>query len=107
VFLPPGHYQLSARIRVSGVEPATQTLPDDALSGADVRISGDQPKKKLLGEAGWTTYEFTFEIEPEEDLPGEQPATQVELVCELQASRGDAWFDEDSLELVRTPQRRL
>jgi hypothetical protein len=101
VLLLPGRYQLRARIRTEEVEPMTGNPKDGGRSGADIRLSGDQPKKKLLGTQDWTTYEFVFEIEPEEGLKGEQPTSSVEIVCELQGSRGTAWFDEGSLEIRR------
>ena len=52
------------------------------------------------------TYLLDFEIDPVEEAK-EQPTTQVELVCELQASRGRAWFDEASLELRRLPVQSM
>ena len=99
--LPPGRYRFLARIRTQGVVPSGADLNDGAKGGVDVRISGDQPGTKLSGTNGWTTYEFRFEIEPEEGWEGPQPLSQVELVCELQASAGTAWFDEASLALLR------
>jgi spore coat protein H len=101
--LPPGRYTFLARIRTRGVIPSGADLNDGAKGGVDVRISGDQPSTKLSGTNDWTTYEFRFEIEPEEGFEGPQPNSQVELVCELQASAGTAWFDEASLVLVRKP----
>jgi spore coat protein H len=107
VNLPPGHYRFLARVKLEGVEPVKNlAIPDTGQSGVDVRLSGDQPRAKLLGSRGWTTSEFDFDLEPEEAWEGEQPNTQVDLLCELQASAGVAWFDEDSLELRRTPPQK-
>ena len=104
VFLPPGRYVFSGRVRCQGVVPSGGTmLNDTSLGGVDLRISGDQPAKKLVGDSGWTDSSFEFEIEAEEDLQGPQPVNKVTLVCELQASRGAAWFDEGSLQLRRMP----
>jgi spore coat protein H len=103
VCLPPGKYRFAGRVRIEGVVPANVELNDAGRGGADLRISRDQPESKLEGDRGWTTSSFDFEIDPVIEGPGEQPTTQVELVCELQASAGMAWFDEASLELRRLP----
>jgi hypothetical protein len=32
-----------------------------------------------------------------------QPVTELELACELRAAAGEAWFELESLRLVRLP----
>ncbi len=104
IHLLPGRYKFTGKIRILGVEPGGKSfLGDGATGGADLRISGDQPRSKLVGSSDWTRYEYEFVIDGDEELEGEQATSNVVLVCELQAVRGTAWFDERSLELIRTP----
>jgi hypothetical protein len=91
VKLEPGHYRFEGLARCTSVVPAGVARKGE---GVGLRISGTkQPRdNKLSGDSDWEklTYEF--------DAP---PDSEVELVCELCASRGEAWFDTDSLKLVR------
>ena len=48
----------------------------------------------LVGDGGWTRLERVLSISAERE---------VELVCELRARAGRAWFALDSLELERVP----
>ena len=61
--------------------------------GAGLRLSGTQRSNKITGTHGWQKIEFDLEIG---GTTGE-----VELVCELRATQGEASFDLDSLRLVR------
>jgi len=57
-----------------------------------LRISGSRRPDRLTGDTDWKTVTYDFGI------PGMQ---EVELVCELAASRGEAWFDIASLKLIK------
>ena len=61
--------------------------------GAGLRISMDQRQNKLEGDAPWTHVTFDINVEGAE--------REGELVGELRAIKGDAWFDLDSLRLRR------
>ena len=52
-----------------------------------------RPATSLTGDSAWQSLAAEFQVtaDPEE----------VELVCELRASAGEVWFEEDSLCLVR------
>ncbi len=94
VQLPRGEYVLTARIRTSGVV----RLPNEAVTrgtGAGVRVSQDPRNHQVLGDADWqlVSHEIT--------VGGEMG--EYELVCELRAARGEAWFELDSLRLARKP----
>ena len=54
----------------------------------------------LLFVNAMDSFIFDFEIKGTEG-EGESAVVQVELVCELRASRGTVWFDEASLEVIR------
>jgi hypothetical protein len=49
--------------------------------------------RKLAGTSEWKDYKYAFEV-------GDQ-TSEVELICELRATAGEAWFDAGSLKLVR------
>ncbi len=87
--LEPGHYRLEASVRTAHVEAAASTSGE----GAGVRISGANRtgQNGLKGDNGWQPVKFDF------DAPG----GEVVLVAELRASKGEAWFQADSLQLVR------
>jgi hypothetical protein len=91
VVLPPGDYQLVGRVRLNGVE----IEPGDTIGGVDLRISKGPPRPKLLGTLPWTDLKYPFEVQDN--------ATPVELVCELRASKGEAFFDSGSVRIVRLP----
>lgn len=83
VLLDPGHYRIEGRARTSGVQGA---------GGVCLRISGSRNQSRASDDE-WRTFAFDFEVS--------EPMSEVELVCELEARRGEAWFDETSLRLVR------
>jgi hypothetical protein len=89
VLLETGRYRLEGSAKTRRVFP----FQDQAASGAALRISGAQPVRHLFGDKAWQTLQHDFAI-----LDG--PA-EVELICELRAGRGEAWFDLDSLSIVR------
>jgi hypothetical protein len=102
VRLEPGHYRLEGRAKARGVTPD----PGDRRGGAGLRVDQRRFTQKLTGDADWTNITFDFDIG---DSPGQfgfmAPITDdnpdVELICELRAAKGEAWFDQDSLRLVR------
>ncbi|MCI0537594.1 MAG: CotH kinase family protein [Verrucomicrobiales bacterium] len=90
VLLESGRYRFEGRVKTLMVTPD----PGDVRGGAGLRIQG-KPKftQKLVGTAEWTDLAFEFEI-PE-------GFRETELRCELRAGKGEAWFETDSLRLVR------
>ncbi len=89
VVLSAGRYRFEGKVKCKGVA----ANDGDPRSGAAFRISGRAAAKKLSGNRDWTELSYPFEVGGE--------STEVELVCELNAARGEAWFDADSLKLVR------
>jgi spore coat protein CotH len=90
IVLGPGSYQFEGRLRLNGV-----MVPEgDRRAGAGLRVSKGVMPKKLTGSCDWREYQYPFTISQEAD---------VELICELKATSGEAWFDAQSLRLVRTP----
>jgi spore coat protein H len=90
VTLRAGRYRFEGRLRVNGVV----IDPGDNLGGAALRISKGATPRKLTGSGDWTEQKYPFTVKQDED---------VELVCELRATKGEAWFDPSSLKLVRLP----
>jgi hypothetical protein len=88
--LAQGTYRLEAKGRVTGV-----TATDDGTgAGLGLRISGGKRQNQLVGTTHWQPLTFEFEI------PDAQ--REVELVAELRATAGKAWFDLSSIRLVKT-----
>ena len=84
--IPRGHYRFEGRVRIAGVE----RLPFGEHQGAGLRIGGQvRETGSLIGDAPWQMRAAAFEIAP--------PAQAVELICELRARAGEAWFDLNSL----------
>ena len=88
VFLDTGEYQFIGRLRTEGL----QFDDNVTLGGVTLRISGDRNPKMLTSAPDWTAFTYNFSVT---DL------TDIELLCELRASRGRVWFEADSLKLTR------
>lgn len=96
LWLMPGQYRLSGRVRTRGVRP----LEFGKNHGAYMRVAGTRFRTTaLLGSADWKPIAVTFDV-PTEDVKTDA-AVAVTLHLELRAKSGDAWFDRDSLELER------
>ena len=91
VLLEAGRYRFEGLLRTVQVAASTNKL--ELGNGAGVRISGDKRTNQLTGDVPWNLVQHEFEV----TSGGEEK----ELVCELRASRGEAWFDAASLRLVR------
>ena len=91
VSLKGGSYRFEGRVRTTGV----QGLKDGRGDGAGLRISGVGTTRTngVSGDADWTLLSYDFEVPA--------PEGKVILVGELRASRGEAWFDAESLRVVR------
>jgi hypothetical protein len=90
VLLPEGDYQFTGRIRTQDL----QFEDDVTRGGATLRLSGDRTARMISDASDWTSFLYDFSLSGLSD---------VELLCELRASQGRAWFDADSLKLVRQP----
>jgi spore coat protein H len=113
VLLEPGNYRFEGSIKTAGVvplpppKPATPvpgapatpptTPPEVKGEGAGIRISRPKDKKpranQALQDTPWQKAEYVFAVDPGND--------EVELICELRAEKGEAWFDIGSLKLVK------
>jgi len=89
VLLESGRYRLEGRAKTHGV------IADagDVRGGAGLRITGRRLVQKLNGTTDWTNLGCEFEIV--------EGVGEIELLCELRAGKGEAWFDADSLRLIR------
>jgi len=86
VSLEPGSYRFEGEVRVSGVVPANNG------GGACLRTSARRGRRQFTGDGDWRKFSCEFRIESPRD---------IELICELRASKGEAWFDLGSLRLMR------
>ena len=91
VLLPPGRYRFEASVQISSVT----AMSFGKNHGATLRVSGAQAPRPvgLLGSQSWKPMQVVFETTA--------PEQEVELICDLRASKGTAWFDLESLRLVR------
>jgi hypothetical protein len=88
VVLNRGQYRFEGKARVSGVKP----LPFGVHQGAGLRVAGStRQSENLVGDTSWRLLLAEFRIEADN--------TVAELICELRASAGEAWFDLNSLKL--------
>ena len=89
--LPPGRYRFEARAATEAVA----AIGFGKTHGVGLRVGG-RPRAQpvgLLNDQPWTRLQAEFEVK---DAPEE-----VELICELRARQGTAWFDLASLRLTR------
>jgi spore coat protein H len=87
VFLEPGQYRFEAKVKTEEVVP----IQDGQPPGAGVRLSGAQRQNKALGNQDWTVLAHEFSVW----------AQDIELVLELRATEGQAFFALDSLRLSK------
>lgn len=89
VHLPAGKYRFEALAKTAAVA----ATDDGKGKGASLRISGAGANRGqgLAGDSGWKQITYEFET-------GEADVT---LVAELRATKGEAWFATDSLQIVR------
>ncbi|HUR45525.1 MAG TPA: CotH kinase family protein [Candidatus Saccharimonadales bacterium] len=112
VLLEPGSYQFEGMVRTAGVVPLPPPKPPTPApgapppappelkgDGAGIRISRPKDKKprsnQAVDDTPWKKLEYTFTVDSGND--------EVELICELRAAKGEAWFDIDSLKLRKVP----
>jgi len=86
--LDPGVYRFEGRIKTAGVA----AYESSRGQGAGLRISQSRRPNRVVGDSDWKTVTFDF---------GLPDVREVEFVCELTAFRGEAWFDLDSLKLIK------
>lgn len=97
VRLEPGRYRFEGRARTQEVAP----LGTGRNQGASLRIRGTGSRSQaIVGTTAWTPLQVEFEV------PAGGENEPVELVCELRASAGEAWFEEGSLRLVKRAAER-
>ena len=89
VMLPPGRYRFEAMVKTAGVEAGG----DQSGEGAGLRISGGTRKdvNGLKGNAAWQKLGFEFDATGAETI----------LVAEVRAPKGEAWFQVESLQIVK------
>ena len=87
VLLEDGQYQITGRVKTENL-----STENTSRGGVSLRLSGDR-EPKMLGDAPtWTTLTYDFEA---------SGLLDVEIVCELRASKGSVLFDTSSLQLIR------
>jgi len=89
VVLSRGRYRMEAKILVADVVP----IRDDLLRGATLHRHAEAASQRLTGSGSWTLCHDEFEVVEDQRY--------VEFVLELRAKQGQAWFDRESLTLLR------
>lgn len=92
VALEPGMYEFVGMARCEGVVALTDTSRGQ---GAGLRISGLTRPNRLVGDSPGKPLAYRFRVT--------ETNADVTLVCELLATQGQVWFDEQSLRLRRLP----
>ncbi len=88
--LERGRYRFEGRAKVAGVKP----LASGIHQGAGLRIGGGvRQAPNLIGDLSWQPLAAQFQVQ--------EATREIELICELRASAGEAWFDLDSLRIVQ------
>ena len=88
VALEGGRYKLRGNVKAKGLLPL-----GSPNVGVTLRVSGARVPFHIVQDTGWRPVEFEFEVLP--------PSDDVDLICELSTVLGEAWFDLNSLELIR------
>jgi hypothetical protein len=89
VLLAPGKYRFIGRVRTREVEPSDRRL----APGAGLYVTGDPPRMTTVGDADWR--------EESRDIEVRNGPLEVDLMCRVRARAGEAWFEADTLRLVR------
>jgi spore coat protein H len=89
VLLDPGSYRFEGKIRTRDVRPNS----GEVGAGAGLRISAGTAAQGVSGTTEWRRCVYPVRVS--------EGGSDVEFVCELRASRGEAWFDTASLVVVR------
>jgi spore coat protein H len=89
VVLEPGRYRFHASARTKNLGQ----MLDQTGGGAGIRISQSSRRNGLSGDKDWTKLQYEFDIPP--------GGGEVTLICESRATRGEAWFDVNSLKLEK------
>jgi hypothetical protein len=90
--LAPGRYRFEGKVFVQDVKP----LSFGEHQGAGIRINGQvRQVPDLLSCTNWQMLSAEFEVSG--------VAQEVEFICELRASAGQAWFDSNSLKVIKEP----
>jgi spore coat protein H len=88
VLLEEGEYRLVGKVKIEDAAFG----PGVTRGGVTLRISGERKARMLTEAADWTAIQYDFPVTGIAD---------VELLCEFRASKGKAWFDIESLKLIR------
>ncbi len=88
--LAPGNYRFSARVQTRDVEP----MPGNLGAGAGLRLSGTSQSEtsRVAGTVRNQELHYDFQLESARD---------VEFIAELRATKGEVWFEVNSLRLLR------
>jgi hypothetical protein len=89
--LEEGAYRFVGKIRTKNVTPSSR----EPNGGAGLRISGNGVAPELTSTQDWQTFSYPFRVSEGDG------SVEVTFICELRASRGEAWFDMSSLRVVR------
>lgn len=90
--LEEGSYRFEGKIKTKDITPTS----GEPTAGAGLRVAGSGVAVEFNGTHEWQSFSYPFNV-PE-------GGGQKTVICELRASRGEAWFDLASLRVVRLRQ---
>jgi spore coat protein H len=88
VILDEGDYRFEGKVRLNNVKPI------ESNGGAGLRVARNPVVDELSGTQDWQKFSYPFRVADNE--------TETQFICELRASRGEAWFDTSSFQIVRS-----
>jgi CotH kinase protein len=89
VMLEEGAYRFEGKVRTRDVRPSS----GEPSGGAGLRVAGGAVAADLTGTQDWQRFAYSFRV-PE-------GGGEAQVICELRALGGEAWFDISSLRVVR------
>jgi len=90
-WLEKGRYKVEGRVKTRGLVPDV----GDSRGGAGLRLATGRSGKYVTDTSDWSNVSHEFSIG---DALGE-----VQILCEFRGAEGEAWFDLQSIRLVRLP----
>jgi spore coat protein H len=90
--LEEGSYRFEGKIKTKDIAPTS----GEPTAGAGLRVAGSGVAVEFNGTHDWQSFSYPFTVT--------EGGGQKTVICELRASRGEAWFDLASLRVVRLRQ---
>ena len=96
LLLRPGRYQLSGRVRLSGLETSQGLVWTVSCARGATRLGNSE---KLRGSSEWRSFSIQFEVPATDDCGGQDLRLLLDArIAAEQQVVGEAWFDDFTLD---------